>query len=252
LDGSYEGFGMFIFDNYPDRGRRLVGRPQGATARHNYGPQVAQYCGWNCAYCGRDLLTCYESWLDLQVDHVVPTYSTRDGIREDWVCDIANCVVCCAACNTFLNRYRIKGARIPSTEAEFFQLRDSVFAEKKELACKRHKEERNYWRQKTMRLVESIQVFMDNDSAFLQWVLDNPCGFVVNCYEKPSPKYLILHTAKCKTIRRLVKRDGNWVSNWTKPFIKVCSTDITQLEEWAKTQVGGELQPCGVCNKGRE
>jgi len=138
---------MSVFDDYPDKGKRLLGKPQGATARHDYGPQVAQYSGWVCAYCGRDLLTSYESWLDLQVDHVVPMYSMKHGFHEDWVLDIANCVVCCAACNAFLNGYRIDPTRLPSNDVEFFQLRDSVFAEKKNLACKRHEEEREYWQQ---------------------------------------------------------------------------------------------------------
>ena len=139
---------MSYFECYPGEGRILIGRPQGANARHEYGPQVAQYSGWACAYCGRDLLTSYESWLDLQIDHVVPTCSIKRGFREDWVEAIANCVVCCAACNAFLNRYPINFDKPPLTEEAFFKLRDEVFEDKRRKALKRHAEERIYWEQK--------------------------------------------------------------------------------------------------------
>jgi hypothetical protein len=94
-----------------------------------------------------------------------------------------------------------------------------------------------------------IEIFIDDDNNFLQWLLNNPSGFVVNCHKKPSPDYLILHTAKCKTIRRLAKKRDNWIANWTNPYIKVCALEKTKLDDWAEKEIGGELQPCQRCNK---
>ena len=135
------------FDRYPGKGRELVKRklPTG-TARREYGRVLAQdYAGWNCAYCEHDLRACYESWLHFQVDHVVPLHLARTrGFRKDWLEDVANCVICCAACNAFLNRYKVQDPP-PETEAEFFDLRDRVLADKKQRAKDRHRQEKEYW-----------------------------------------------------------------------------------------------------------
>jgi hypothetical protein len=64
------------------------------------------------------------------------------------VLDIANCVVCCAACNAFLNRYSKDIDKPPSTEEAFFKLRDEVLEGKRKEALDRHAEERTYWEQK--------------------------------------------------------------------------------------------------------
>lgn len=141
---------MSFFERYPEEGKKLIGQPRGATARHDYGPQVAEYSGWACAYCSRDLLHSYEAWLDLQIDHVIPCYLIKRGFNERWVLDIANCVACCSACNAFLNGYRVNEENRPLTEEDFFELRDHVFAEKKKKAQQRHEEEKQYW-QMTLR-----------------------------------------------------------------------------------------------------
>ena len=139
---------MKPFDNYPGRGRELVERklPSG-TARHDYGPPVAEYCGYKCAYCARDLAESYEAWLDLQVDHVIPRSAIKLGFREGRIDDIANLVICCAACNAFLNRHTVKD-RPPDDLQMFFDLRDRVFEEKRRKARKRHDQERQFWTKK--------------------------------------------------------------------------------------------------------
>jgi hypothetical protein len=136
---------MSFFERYPEKGKKFLGQTQGATARHDYGPQVAAYSGWACAYCGRELLSSYEAWLDLQIDHVIPYYLIKRGLNKKWVLDIANCVVCCSACNGFLNAYKVNEEDNPLTEEDFFELRNNVFVEKKKRAQERHEEERKYW-----------------------------------------------------------------------------------------------------------
>ncbi len=69
-----------------------------------------------------------------------------------------------------------------------------------------------------------------------------PDGFVVNCLRSPTPEYLKLHRAVCKTISTATR------SNWTTgDYIKGCAQDMGELGCWASEQTAGTLQPCGSC-----
>jgi hypothetical protein len=99
-------------------------------------------CGTGCAYCGRELAEPYEAWLDLSVDHVVPTETIkRLDYPSEWVENLINLVTCCRTCNEFLNGYRIQRSA-PTTLEEFVRLRDEVFFEKRRCALERHQKER--------------------------------------------------------------------------------------------------------------
>lgn len=67
------------FGRYERGGIELLGVPatRDGTARHGYGPPVFAACGYQCAYCGFDMASPYESWLNLSVDHVVPQHLTK-------------------------------------------------------------------------------------------------------------------------------------------------------------------------------
>lgn len=92
-----------------------------------------------------------------------------------------------------------------------------------------------------------IRTFIDDDNNYLRWLMQNPSGFVVNSNKTPSPKYLILHTARCNTIYTLIKKGGDWKANWTKDYRKSCSSNKAVLEEWAKEKIKGKLQRCPRC-----
>ena len=89
-----------------------------------------------------------------------------------------------------------------------------------------------------------METFIDRDGDYLDWVKNNPRGFVVNCERSPRPNYLILHLTICWTITKRKGREGHW----TKDYIKVCSLNRYELEIWARKEVGGQLQPCRFCN----
>ncbi len=90
----------------------------------------------------------------------------------------------------------------------------------------------------------SKQEFIDNDSAYLEWVSANPNGFVVNCNRNPVPTYLILHRSSCNHISSDAR------SNWTTTdYIKICSNDLAELAAWAAETVGGQLSECQSCMK---
>ena len=132
------------FARYEGGGCQLLGIPaeRDGTARHGYGPPVFAACGYHCAYCGFDMASPYESWLNLSVDHVVPQHLTKASWPREWVLDLINLVTCCRACNEFLNGYRLTDPTLPQSLDAFVQLRDRVFAEKLIHAQKRHSVER--------------------------------------------------------------------------------------------------------------
>jgi len=88
-----------------------------------------------------------------------------------------------------------------------------------------------------------VDIFVNDDEAYLQWLTKNPNGFIVNSYLHPSKDYLILHQSSCWTISTPTRK--NWT---TTGFIKVCSIDKNKLSNWSIKEVGGELRPCQICN----
>jgi hypothetical protein len=133
------------FDRYPQAGRAPLGPPTGANARHEYGRWLAELTGvtW-CAYCGLDLFGAYERWLLLQVDHVVPVAEAlRLGVPAGWANDRFNCVLACAGCNGFDNRYTVSETGPHEWRLEaFIALPDRVFAERWQRIADRRARER--------------------------------------------------------------------------------------------------------------
>lgn len=142
---------MKPFDMYPYKGYKLLGVLSHSNCRRGYGLKLQQLTHQHtCAYCGLSLIDKYEHWLMMSVDHVIPIKTGKaKGISEYWLYDVANCVLCCSACNGFGNRYKLPQdiARLKS-ENTFFKLRDNVFKERKVLIRKCQKEERTFYTSK--------------------------------------------------------------------------------------------------------
>jgi hypothetical protein len=138
------------FERYPGNGRTLLGRVSGDNCRHGCGLSFMRQAGQaKCAYCGIDLVSAYENWLTVALDHVVPLSTCRAwGLPEDWGEDHSNRVLCCTACNTFGNRYIPKGFQRPSTLEEFYDLRDAIFLDRRRSILERHKQERAFFNKK--------------------------------------------------------------------------------------------------------
>jgi hypothetical protein len=83
--------------------------------------------------------------LSLSIDHVVPQGTVKTlGFPIEWVEDITNKVVCCRACNEFLNGYRVQQV-VPADLTAFYDLRDAAFLEKLQRVRLRHDAERKYY-----------------------------------------------------------------------------------------------------------
>jgi len=139
---------------YPSRGD--------GTSRIGYGPAIFALDNYRCDYCGLDMADEFESWLQLSVDHVVPRSMARRGFDPLLLEDMANLVTCCRACNEFGNRYSLD-ASVPTTEDEFWDLRDRAFAERRALTVGRREQARaryRSWRKFTW-FPEDLQVTSD-------------------------------------------------------------------------------------------
>jgi len=142
---------MLPFDEYPEGGRRPLGRVSGAVCRRGYGVEFMRLTGQTkCAYCGVDFAGAYETWLAMALDHVVPVgICATLGIPEDWREDWSNRVLACAACNGFCNRYAPEaGVERPATLDAFYDLRDRAFTERRESTTETREAERMFFEKK--------------------------------------------------------------------------------------------------------
>lgn len=88
----------------------------------------------------------------------------------------------------------------------------------------------------------SVRQFIADDEGYLQWLVENPHGFVVNSHKTPQANYLKLHRATCGHLRTEAR--ANWT---TGDYIKTCSDNPLALESWARTVADGVLDPCPAC-----
>jgi hypothetical protein len=87
----------------------------------------------------------------------------------------------------------------------------------------------------------TVTVFIDGDTGFFDWLKANADGYVINTYRNPKPDYLVLHRPQCRHFK------GGDSLQWTKEYVKLCSTDLDELETWATDTVGGEVTLCRSC-----
>jgi hypothetical protein len=86
--------------------------------------------------------------------------------------------------------------------------------------------------------------FEHDDDGYLRWLSANPLGYVLNTHLRPTPDYLILHRAGCASINRPLAGG----QRWTTAYGKTCAIDTAALSAWARTSVGAEPTPCGMCH----
>ncbi|GAB7045604.1 hypothetical protein [Catenuloplanes indicus] len=88
-----------------------------------------------------------------------------------------------------------------------------------------------------------MECFVDRDADYVRWTRDNPGGFVINTYRRPSARYLKLHRAGCRTITVLQPAATRWT---TGDYVKICGTRA-DLEAWAARMLRASPEPCSLC-----
>ncbi len=86
-----------------------------------------------------------------------------------------------------------------------------------------------------------IQIFQDDDAGYREWLWSHLSGYIVNAQRGSNPGEPILHKATCDTITPTPDRE------WTKDYIKVCSTDRYELDAWARSHKR-RLTSCVACD----
>lgn len=91
-----------------------------------------------------------------------------------------------------------------------------------------------------------MQHFANDDVSYLNWIGENPEGFVLNVERTPRPRYLVLHRATCSTIAK-PRDDGAYTD---RGYRKVVASDLNQLRGYAR-RVGRPnssfSKVCGHC-----
>ncbi|MFC7682940.1 HNH endonuclease [Neisseria sp. GCM10028920] len=90
---------------------------------------------------------------------------------------------------------------------------------------------------------------MPNDDEFIEWIDENPNGFILNILRPKIPSNISkehpkIHFANCSGLKKSL---GS--SSTTKKYFKVCSNSIEELEQWSLNTYNKELTPCGTCKK---
>lgn len=86
-----------------------------------------------------------------------------------------------------------------------------------------------------------MRTFRNDDQGFLEWIDENPDGFVANVDNPQSVhQYPMVHLTSDSQLRNR--------SNYTTGrYFKVCSTDLSELDDWSKVTYGKELTWCRRC-----
>jgi len=87
-----------------------------------------------------------------------------------------------------------------------------------------------------------VILFRNEDDAYFSWLEAHfHDGYVINCYRRPTPAYLVFHKASSHHIQK-------WEDHTSTggDYAKVCSVLEQELRDWAG-EIGGPLTPCGSC-----
>ena len=81
--------------------------------------------------------------------------------------------------------------------------------------------------------MDRVIEFIEDEERYLQWVINNLSGYVINTTRSMSPKYMVLHKADCYSIREPAKsaKPGGFTE---RNYIKICSVDIESLRKWVR------------------
>jgi hypothetical protein len=88
----------------------------------------------------------------------------------------------------------------------------------------------------------NIQEFRDDDGGYLEWIVVNPAGYVLNIPRGLNPSDAKLHRASCWTIDPRRRQ-----MTMTESYIKLCSLDHAALDRWATARAGAAISRCGTC-----
>lgn len=78
----------------------------------------------------------------------------------------------------------------------------------------------------------TVHVFQYDESGYLEWIMKNPDGYVVNTRRVLDPKYLVLHRASCWSIHTHRNQESDPGGFTERSYQKICSLNVSELEEY--------------------
>ena len=90
---------------------------------------------------------------------------------------------------------------------------------------------------------DELKIFFNDDHGYRSWLIENPGGYVLNSYKKPSGEYLVLHYSECVTI-------NDELENYTHgDYQKICAPGEQAISDWTTAVTGNEPSRCKTCFK---
>jgi hypothetical protein len=89
-----------------------------------------------------------------------------------------------------------------------------------------------------------MQIFVDDDEAYLHWVTHHRRGFVIDGSRRPRWHAMVLHRTTCPHVRTRADRRTHWT---TAGKFRACADDWWQLQAWATEESGAGAQLCDGC-----
>ncbi len=91
-------------------------------------------------------------------------------------------------------------------------------------------------------------VFDNDDIGYQDWLKENQQGYVLNARRRQDPDYIVLHTSHCKHISKHSEsiKSGGYTERF---YIKVCSTNMSDLVEWTRQNGRPDGSFSKVCSK---
>lgn len=76
-------------------------------------------------------------------------------------------------------------------------------------------------------------MFDGDDTAYQEWLTQNPTGVVLNSWRAISPSYMVLHRAYCPTVRpdSGITKPGGFTE---RKYIKICAAEVADLRHWVR------------------
>src|SRR5262249_12759201 len=94
-------------------------------------------------------------------------------------------------------------------------------------------------------------VFDNQDSAYQNWLVSHPRGYVVNARRNLTPSYMVLHTADCHSIRNYTRAASKGAFT-ERNYVKICSSDLDDLRSWVRQHCrpdGTFSSECSLCRR---
>ena len=88
-----------------------------------------------------------------------------------------------------------------------------------------------------------VELFRDDDQGYAAWLAANVQGYVLNIRRSLNPSDARVHEADCRTITGTPTHGRTW----TRPYIKVCSLSLQELDLWALTNARSAATRCSTC-----